>query len=107
MVLYSNSVAATISNKGKIAKMVHPDFFGKDVDKNTHHSESENWWLQVASDKDIANRMINKLSTPPFPLSSIYHIQALHTIKKPRKILNHHPLGRAKTLTKLTQVTRR
>ena len=42
VVLYSNSVAATISNTGKIAKMVHPDFFGKDVDKNTHHSDSEN-----------------------------------------------------------------
>ena len=36
--------------------MVHPDFFGKDVDKNTHHSDSENWWLQVASDKDTCNQ---------------------------------------------------
>ena len=36
--------------------MVHPDFFGKDVDKNTHHSDSVNWWLQVASDKDTCNQ---------------------------------------------------
>ena len=27
--------------------MVHPDFFGEDGGKSSHHSELENQWLQV------------------------------------------------------------
>ena len=29
--------------------MVHSDFFGEDSDGNPHHSDSENWWLQVVA----------------------------------------------------------
>ena len=32
----------TISNTGKFAKMVHPDFFGEDGGRSYHHSELEN-----------------------------------------------------------------
>ena len=72
--LYSILLAAnTISNTGKIAKMVHPSFFGEDVGKNPYHSDSENWWLQeVASDEGTCDQN-GKPSTPPFPLSSTYY----------------------------------
>ena len=44
---------------GKITKMVHPDFFGEDGGRNSHHSDSENWWLQViASDEDTCNHRL-------------------------------------------------
>ena len=32
----------TISNTGKFAKMVHPDFFGEDGVRSPHHSDLEN-----------------------------------------------------------------
>ena len=39
---YNTVLAAnTVSNTGKIAEMVHPDFFGEDG-RNPHHSDSEN-----------------------------------------------------------------
>ena len=34
--------ANTISNTGNIAKMVYPDFFGGDGDRNPHHSDKGN-----------------------------------------------------------------
>ena len=44
---------------GKITKMVHPDFFGEDGGRNSHRSDSENWWLQVvASDEDTCNHRL-------------------------------------------------
>ena len=40
---YSTILAAnTISNTGKFAKMLHPDFFDEDGGKNPHHSDLEN-----------------------------------------------------------------
>ena len=40
---YSTTLASTtISNTGKFAKMVHPDFFGDDGGRNPHHSDFEN-----------------------------------------------------------------
>ena len=40
---YSTILAAnTISNTGKFAKMVHPDFFDEDGGKSSHRSDSEN-----------------------------------------------------------------
>ena len=45
---YGTILAANIiSNTGKFTKMVHPDFFGEDGGKSSHHSELENQWLQV------------------------------------------------------------
>ena len=42
---YSTILAAnTISNTGKFAKIVHPDFFGEDVGRSSHHSDLENQW---------------------------------------------------------------
>ena len=32
----------TISNTGKFAKMVHPDFLGEDSGRSPHHSDLEN-----------------------------------------------------------------
>ena len=34
--------ANTISNTGKFAKMLHPEFFDEDGGKNPHHSNLEN-----------------------------------------------------------------
>ena len=55
---YSTILAAnTISNTGKFAKMVHPDFFGEDGGRSSHHSDLENQWLQlVDSDEDTGNQ---------------------------------------------------
>ena len=40
---YSTILAVnTISNTGKFAKMVHPDFFDEDGGKSSHRSDSEN-----------------------------------------------------------------
>ena len=40
---YSTILAAnTISNTGKFAKMVHPDFFGEDGGRSSHQSDLEN-----------------------------------------------------------------
>ena len=40
---YSTILAAnTISNTGKFAKMVHPDIFGEDGSRSSHHSDLEN-----------------------------------------------------------------
>ena len=40
---YSTILAAnTISNTGKFAKMIHPDFFGEDGGRSSHHSDLEN-----------------------------------------------------------------
>ena len=32
----------TISNTGKFSKMIHPDFFGEDGGRSSHHSDLEN-----------------------------------------------------------------
>ena len=40
---YSTILAAnTISNTGKFAKLVHPDFFGEDGGRSSHYSDLEN-----------------------------------------------------------------
>ena len=40
---YSTILAAnTISNTVKFTKMVHPDFFGEDCGRSSHHSDLEN-----------------------------------------------------------------
>ena len=36
--------------------MVHPDFFGEDVGRSSHHSDLENQWLQVVDyDEDTGD----------------------------------------------------
>ena len=35
-------VAITISNTGKFAKMVHPDFFGEDGGRSSHYPDLKN-----------------------------------------------------------------
>ena len=40
---YSTILAAnTISNTGKFAKMVHPNFFGEDGGRSSHYSDLKN-----------------------------------------------------------------
>ena len=48
--------------------MVHPDFFGEDVGRSSHHSDFENqWWLQVGDyDEDTVDQN-GKPSTLPYP----------------------------------------
>ena len=67
---YSTILAAnTISNTGKFAKMVHPDFFGEDGGRSSHHSDLENQWLQVVDyDEDTGIGDQNgQPSTLPYP----------------------------------------
>ena len=66
---YSTILAAnTISNTGKFAKMVHPDFFGEDGGRSSHHSDLENQWLQVVDYDEDTGDQNGKLSThPPYP----------------------------------------
>lgn len=46
-------------------------FFGEDGDRNPHHSNSQNSWLQeLASDDGTCNQS-GKPSTPHFPISSV------------------------------------
>ena len=71
---YSTILAAnTISNTGKFAKMVHPDFFGKDGGRRSHHSDNQ--WLQVVVDyvEDIDDQN-GKPSTLPYPFPYTQHI---------------------------------
>ena len=55
---YSTILAPnTISNTGKFAKIVHPDFFGEDDDRSSHHSDLENQSLQVVDyDEDTGDQ---------------------------------------------------
>ena len=65
---YSTILAAnTISNTGKFAKMVHPNFFGEDGGRSSHYSDLKNQWLQVVYyDEDTGNQN-GKPSTLPYP----------------------------------------
>ena len=71
---YSTLLAAnTISNTGKFAKLVHPDFFGEDGGRSSHHSDLENQWLQVVGYDEDTGDQNGKPSTLPFPLYSAYY----------------------------------
>ena len=59
--------ANTISNTGKFAKMVYPDFFGEDGGRSSHHSDLENQWLLVDYDENTGKQN-SKPSTLPYPL---------------------------------------
>ena len=56
-----------ISNTGEFAKMVHPDFFGEDVGRSSHHSDLENQWLQVVDYDEDTGDQNGKPSTLPYP----------------------------------------
>ena len=64
---YSTILAAnTILNTGKFAKMVHPDSFGEDGGRSSHHADLENQWLQVVDyDQDTGDQN-GKPSTLPY-----------------------------------------
>ena len=56
---WSSTILAvnTISNTGKYTKTVHPDFFGEDGGRSSHHSNLQNQWLQVVDyDEDTGNQ---------------------------------------------------
>ena len=65
---YGTILAAnTISNTGKFVKMVHPDFFGEDGGRSSHHSDLENQWLQVVGYDEDTGDQNGKPSTLPYP----------------------------------------
>ena len=67
---YSTILAAnTISNTGKFAKIVHPDFFGEDGVRSYHHSDLENQWLPVVGNEKDTGDQNGKPSTLPYPFS--------------------------------------
>ena len=47
--------------------MVHPDFFGEDGGRSSHHSDLENQWLQVVDYDEDAGDQNGKPSTLPYP----------------------------------------
>ena len=65
---YNTIVAANaVSNTGKFANMVHPDFFGEDGGRNSHHSDLENQLLQVVEYDEDSGDKNGKPSTLPYP----------------------------------------
>ena len=66
---YSTIIAAnTISNNGKFAKICHIQ-----IGRSFHHSDLENQWLQVDTDKDTGDQN-GKPSTLPYPSPYTQHI---------------------------------
>ena len=55
---YSEILATnTISNTDKFARMVHPDFFGENGGRSSHHSDLECQWLQLVDyDEDTGDQ---------------------------------------------------
>ena len=47
--------------------MVHPDFFGEDGGRSSHHSDLENQWLQVVDYDEDTGDQNDKPSTLPYP----------------------------------------
>ena len=47
--------------------MVHPDFFGEDGGRSSHHSDLENQWLQVVDYDEDTGDQNGKPSTLPYP----------------------------------------
>ena len=54
-------------NTGKFAKIVHPDFFGEDDGRSSHHSDLENQWLQVVDYDEDTGDQNDKPSTLLYP----------------------------------------
>ena len=48
--------------------MVHPDFFGEDGGRSSHHSDLENQWLHVVDYDEDTGDQNGKPSTLPYPL---------------------------------------
>ena len=72
---YSTILTAnTISNTGKFAKMVHPDFFGEDGGRSSHHSDLENQWLQVVDYDENTGNQNGKPFTLPYYFPNTQHI---------------------------------
>ena len=59
---------------GKFAKIVHPDFFGEDGGRSSHHSDLENQWLQVVDYDEDTGDQNGKPSTLPYPFPYTQHI---------------------------------
>ena len=71
---YSTILAVnTISNTGKFAKMVHPDFLVKMVAKVLITDLENQWLLVVHYDEDTGNQN-GKPSTLPYPSPYTQHI---------------------------------
>ena len=54
--------------------MVHPDFFGEDGGRSSHHSDLENQWLQVVDYDEDTGDQNGKPSTLPYPFPYTQHI---------------------------------
>ena len=71
---YSTILTAnTILNTGKFAKMVHPDFFGEDCGRSSHHSDLKNQLLQVVDYDENTGDQNGKSFTLPYPFPSVYY----------------------------------
>ena len=54
--------------------MVHPDVFGEDGGRSSHHSDLENQWLQVVDYDEDTGDQNGKPSTLPYPFPYTQHI---------------------------------
>ena len=52
--------------------MVHPDFFGEDGGRSSHHSDLENQWLQVVDYDEDTGDQNGKPFTLLYPLPYTY-----------------------------------
>ena len=54
--------------------MIHPEFFGEDGGRSSHHSDLQNQWLQVVDYDEDTGDQNGKPSTLPYPFPYTQHI---------------------------------
>ena len=61
--------------------MVHPDFFDENGGRNLHHSDSENWWLEVVASDEYTCDQNSKPSTLAIfsPILSLLSLLAINS----------------------------
>ena len=61
--------------------MVHPDFFDEKGGRNLHHSDSDNWWLQVvACDEYTCDQNSKPFTLAKFsPILSLFSLLAINS----------------------------
>ena len=64
--------------------MVHPDFFGEDGGRSSHHSDLENQWLQVVDYDEDTGDQNGKSSTQHIIITSIAFCQPLINALPPK-----------------------
>ena len=69
--------------------MVHPDFFGEDGARSSHHSDLENQWLQAVDYDEDTGYQNGKPSSLPYPFPYTQRI-IITSIAFCQPLLMHH-----------------